>query len=65
VYLGSAELSAVAAVLGKLPTPAEYLNYAKDLDSMASELYRYLNFNEIKAYQDRHDEGKRIASRDL
>jgi len=65
VYLGSAELSAVAAVLGKLPTPAEYLSYAKDLDSMASELYRYLNFNEIKAYQDKHDEGKRIASREV
>jgi aconitate hydratase 2/2-methylisocitrate dehydratase len=65
VYLGSAELSAVAAVMGKLPTPAEYLAYAKDLDSTASELYRYLNFNEIKAYQDRHDEGKRIASREV
>jgi len=65
VYLGSAELSAVAAILGKLPTPAEYLEYAKNLDSMSSSIYRYLNFNEIKAYQLRHDEGKRIASRDI
>lgn len=62
VYLASAELSAVAAILGKLPTPAEYLEYAKSLDSMATNIYRYLNFNEIKDYQLRHDEGKRIAA---
>ncbi len=50
VYLSSAELAAVAAILGKLPTPEEYLKYASRLDSMASELYRYLNFNELKPY---------------
>src|SRR5690625_3427554 len=37
VFLGSAELAAVAAVLGKLPTPEEYLSYARDLDSMGAE----------------------------
>ena len=62
VYLGSAELAAVAAVLGKLPTPEEYLNFAKDLDSMSADIYRYLNFNEIEAYQQSADEGKRIAA---
>ena len=61
VYLGSAELAAVAAVLGKLPTPTEYLEYAKELDGVSENIYRYLNFNEIKDYQLRHDEGKRIA----
>jgi aconitate hydratase 2/2-methylisocitrate dehydratase len=65
VYLGSAELSAVAAILGKLPTPAEYLEYAQSLDSMASDIYRYLNFNEIKAYQLRSDEGLRIAAANI
>jgi aconitate hydratase 2/2-methylisocitrate dehydratase len=50
VYLSSAELAAVAAILGKLPTPAEYMQYATRIDSMASELYRYLNFNELKTY---------------
>ncbi|WP_027330982.1 bifunctional aconitate hydratase 2/2-methylisocitrate dehydratase [Marinimicrobium agarilyticum] len=62
VYLASAELAAVAAVTGKLPTPEEYLNYTKDLNSMASDIYRYLNFNEIENYQKSADEGKRIAA---
>lgn len=62
VYLASAELAAVAAVIGKLPTPEEYLGYAAKLDSMASDVYRYLNFNEIQSYQEAADEGKRIAA---
>ncbi|MDQ2075647.1 bifunctional aconitate hydratase 2/2-methylisocitrate dehydratase [Marinimicrobium sp. ABcell2] len=62
VFLGSAELAAVAAIMGKLPTPEEYLAYAKDLDSMGAEIYRYLNFNEIEQYQKSADEGKRIAA---
>src|SRR5690606_15015290 len=62
VYLGSAELAAVAAIMGKLPTPEEYLEYANKLDSMSSEIYRYLNFNEIASYQASADEGKRIAA---
>ena len=62
VYLSSAELAAVAAVLGKLPTPAEYLEYANKIDSMASDIYRYMNFNEIEAFQKSADEGKRIAA---
>ena len=52
VFLASAELAAVAAILGKLPSPAEYLNYAEQLDTMASDIYRYLNFNEIASFQD-------------
>ncbi|RYZ85065.1 MAG: aconitate hydratase B, partial [Moraxellaceae bacterium] len=62
VYLASAELAAIAAVLGKLPTPEEYLNYANKINSMGSEIYRYLNFNEIESYQHAADEGKRIAA---
>jgi len=62
VYLASAELAAVAAVLGKLPTPEEYLSYANKLNSMSSDIYRYLNFNEIESYQHAADEGKRIAA---
>src|SRR5690554_88024 len=50
VYLTSAELAAVGAILGKLPTPAEYLEYAKDLDSMSAEIYKYLNFDEMDEY---------------
>jgi len=51
VYLASAELSAVASILGKLPTVEEYLVYAKDLDTMSSEIYRYLNFDQIESFQ--------------
>ncbi|MFO7527734.1 MAG: bifunctional aconitate hydratase 2/2-methylisocitrate dehydratase [Marinobacter sp.] len=50
VYLTSAELAAVGAVLGKLPTPQEYMEYAKDLNSMSKEIYRYLNFDQMEEY---------------
>ena len=62
VYLASAELAAVAAVMGKLPTFDEYIQYARQLDSMSADVYRYLNFNEIESYQRAADEGKRIAA---
>lgn len=52
VYLASAELAAVAAIVGRLPTVAEYMAYAADIDTMADDIYRYLNFNEIESYQD-------------
>ncbi len=52
VYLSSAELAAVAALTGKLPTVAEYMEYALKIDSMAEDVYRYLNFDQIKTYQD-------------
>jgi len=62
VYLTSAELAAVGAILGKLPTPAEYLAYAKNLDAMSAEIYRYLNFDRITEFQKKADDGKRIAA---
>ncbi|MCK5091824.1 MAG: aconitate hydratase B, partial [Gammaproteobacteria bacterium] len=51
VYLGSAELCAVAARLGKIPTVAEYMDLVKCIEPMADEIYRYLNFHEIEEYQ--------------
>ena len=51
VYLASAELSAVAALLGRLPTVAEYQTQVAGLKPLASDIYRYLNFHEIAAYQ--------------
>ena len=51
VYLASAELAAVAAIVGKLPTVEEYMSYAADLDTMSEEIYRYLNFHEIEDFQ--------------
>ena len=50
VYLTSAELAAVGAVLGKLPTPAEYMEYAKNLNSMSKDIYKYLNFDQMDNY---------------
>lgn len=50
VYLTSAELAAVGAVLGKLPSPAEYMEYAKNLNSMSKEIYKYLNFDQMENY---------------
>ncbi|MCS3456387.1 aconitate hydratase 2/2-methylisocitrate dehydratase [Aeromonas sp. BIGb0405] len=55
VYLASAELAAVAAILGKIPSVAEYLEYAKTLDATAADTYRYLNFNEIASYTQKAD----------
>jgi aconitate hydratase 2/2-methylisocitrate dehydratase len=62
VYLTSAELAAVGAILGKLPTPAEYMEYAKNLDAMSAEIYRYMNFDQIVEFQKSAEEGARIAA---
>ena len=50
VYLASAELSAVAAVMGKLPTVEEYMVYANKINSMSAEIYTYLNFDRMGEY---------------
>ena len=53
VYLGSAELAAVCALLGRIPTKEEYLEIvSKKVDPFADDLYRYLNFNEIPDFED-------------
>ncbi|MTI12545.1 bifunctional aconitate hydratase 2/2-methylisocitrate dehydratase [Sansalvadorimonas verongulae] len=51
VYLCSAELAAVGAILGKIPTVSEYMEYAQNLDSMSADVYRYLNFDKVESYQ--------------
>ncbi|PJG83411.1 bifunctional aconitate hydratase 2/2-methylisocitrate dehydratase [Caviibacterium pharyngocola] len=51
VYLASAELAAVSALLGKLPTPEEYLSYAAGLQQDKDDTYRYMNFDQINSYQ--------------
>jgi aconitate hydratase 2/2-methylisocitrate dehydratase len=53
VYLGSAELAAVCALLGHIPTVEEYLEIVKiKLDPFAKDLYRYLNFDQIAGFED-------------
>ena len=55
VYLASAELSAVCALLGRIPTPEEYLNYVGSLADDKEDTYRYMNFNEIDSYMTKAD----------
>jgi len=63
VYLGSAELAAVCALLGRIPTVAEYLEVmAEKIDPFAADLYRYLNFNEIAGFE---DEGRVISLEEM
>jgi aconitate hydratase 2/2-methylisocitrate dehydratase len=53
VYLGSAELAAVCALMGKIPTVDEYKAIVtKKIDPFASSLYRYLNFDQIANFED-------------
>jgi aconitate hydratase 2/2-methylisocitrate dehydratase len=52
VYLGSAELAAVCALLGRLPTPAEYLEQVAVVNKKAADIYRYMSFDKIPAFQD-------------
>jgi aconitate hydratase 2 / 2-methylisocitrate dehydratase len=59
VYLGSAELAAACALLGKIPTIEEYMSIVGDkLNPLASDLYRYLNFDQIDGFA---DDGRTIS----
>ena len=50
VYLASSEVTAISSLLGKIPNLEEYQDYMKDLNTMSSEVFRYMNFNEIEDY---------------
>ena len=52
VYLGSAELAAICSRLGRIPTKAEYMADVGVLDASASDIYRYMNFDQIAEYVD-------------
>ncbi|MFZ7155194.1 bifunctional aconitate hydratase 2/2-methylisocitrate dehydratase [Avibacterium avium] len=56
VYLASAELAAVAALLGKLPTPEEYQAYVADLQQDKEDTYRYMNFDQLNQYTQKADQ---------
>ena len=61
MFLASAELAAVASVLGKLPTVEEYMQYATRIDSMAPEIYRYLNFDQMPAFVESAKRGQEVV----
>lgn len=50
VYLGSAELAAVCALTGKIPTNEEYQAQVKTVNEKASDVYRYINFDQIPSF---------------
>ena len=51
VYLSSAELAAVASLLGHIPSSTEYMEHANKLAPLSDNIYQYMNFNEIEEYQ--------------
>ena len=55
VYLGSAELASICALMGKIPTVAEYMEQVKVVNAKAADVYRYMNFNQIPAFQELAD----------
>jgi len=58
VYLASAELSAVTAAIGHIPTVEEYMEGVKNIEPMSADIYRYLNFHLLPEYQQVADEVK-------
>ena len=58
VYLTSAELAAVGAIVGRIPTAEEYMKYAGKIDSMAADVYRYLNFDQMESFKQAEEDAK-------
>merc|ERR1711865_518544 len=50
VYLASAEVSTVAAMIGRLPTVEEYMNAIPELSKDKERIYKYLNFDQVESY---------------
>jgi aconitate hydratase 2/2-methylisocitrate dehydratase len=51
VYLASAELAAVASILGRLPEVDEYMRYSEVIGKMSSDIYKYLSFDQIASFR--------------
>ena len=52
VYLGSAELAAICARLGRIPTREEYMADIGVINANGNAIYRYMNFDQIEEYRD-------------
>ena len=52
VYLSSAELAAVTALMGRIPTMAEYLAQVQTVNAKAADVYRYMNFDQIAEFRE-------------
>ncbi|WP_347246682.1 bifunctional aconitate hydratase 2/2-methylisocitrate dehydratase [Thermomonas sp.] len=51
VYLGSAELAAICARLGRIPTREEYMADIGVINANGDKIYRYMNFDRIEEYR--------------
>ncbi|MGB4812174.1 MAG: bifunctional aconitate hydratase 2/2-methylisocitrate dehydratase [Methylophilaceae bacterium] len=60
VYLGSAELAAVCAKLGRMPTHHEYLETVGNKLANTAEIYKYLNFHQMTDYKGALDKVKKV-----
>ncbi|MEO6118081.1 MAG: bifunctional aconitate hydratase 2/2-methylisocitrate dehydratase [Methylotenera sp.] len=60
VYLGSAELAAVCAKLGYMPTHAEYMETVGNKLQNTAEIYKYLNFDQMPDYSASMAKAKKI-----
>ena len=58
VFLASAELAAVCSILGRIPTVAEYMGYAVEIDAKADDTYRYLNFDQLPEFVNKAEQAK-------
>jgi aconitate hydratase 2/2-methylisocitrate dehydratase len=52
VYLGSAELASICSKLGRIPTKEEYMADMGVLSANGAEIYKYMNFDQIKDFSD-------------
>jgi aconitate hydratase 2/2-methylisocitrate dehydratase len=50
VFLASAELAAIASILGRLPTTTEYFERMATVDALSADIYRYLQFDALPGY---------------
>jgi aconitate hydratase 2/2-methylisocitrate dehydratase len=58
VYLCSAEMAAVGAIVGKIPTTEEYMEYANKIESMSGEVFKYLNFDRMEDFKKAEEEAQ-------
>ena len=65
VYLASAEMAAVCSLLGRIPTLEEYMGYMSSLNTMAADIYRYMNFDEIAEYMKGAENARNIPVQNI
>lgn len=62
VFLASAELSTVAAILGRMPTVEEYFSFTAKLHDANENIYRYLSFDTLTEYKTEEDDNIQVVN---